>query len=126
MQFWDWKKLDKPLISRQDHSHWVWSVNYNLSYDQLVVSSSSDSQVSLARVASVASEPLQHLTDPDDTSPPVVPDDGVIAVYEEHEDSVYAVRWSTADAWVFASLSYDGRFVINHVPSNEKYAILTS
>lgn len=53
------------------------------------------------------------------------PTDDVLAKYEEHEDSVYAVTWSTADAWVFASLSYDGRFVINHVPSQEKLAILT-
>ena len=54
------------------------------------------------------------------------PTDNVISVYEEHEDSVYNVKWSTTDAWIFASLSYDGRLVINHVPTNEKYAILTA
>ena len=53
------------------------------------------------------------------------PADDVLAKYAEHEDSVYAVTWSAADAWVFASLSYDGRLVINHVPSQEKLAILT-
>ena len=52
------------------------------------------------------------------------PKDGVIATYEEHEDSVYASCWSTADPWVFASLSYDGRLVINKVPRAEKYKIL--
>lgn len=52
--------------------------------------------------------------------------DEVIATYEEHEDSVYAAVWSSADAWVFASLSYDGRLVINHVPSKEKFSILTA
>lgn len=46
IQFWDWRKLQAPLITRRDHSHWVWSVQYNQSYDQLVLSSSSDSQVS--------------------------------------------------------------------------------
>ena len=51
-------------------------------------------------------------------------EDGVIATYEEHEDSVYAVEWSTADPWLFASLSYDGRLVINRVPRAEKYKIL--
>ena len=50
--------------------------------------------------------------------------DGVIATYEEHEDSVYAAEWSTADPWLFASLSYDGRVVINRVPKAEKYKIL--
>ncbi len=34
------------------------------------------------------------------------------------------VEWSTADPWVFASLSYDGRVVINRVPSSIKYKIL--
>ena len=50
--------------------------------------------------------------------------DGVISVYEEHEDSVYAVAWSTVDPWLFASLSYDGRLVINRVPRATKYQIL--
>ena len=50
--------------------------------------------------------------------------DGVIASYDEHEDSVYSVEWSSADPWVFASLSYDGRLVINRVPRTEKYKIL--
>ena len=51
--------------------------------------------------------------------------DAVIKEFEEHEDSVYAVEWSGVDPWVFASLSYDGRLVINHVPSKEKFRILT-
>lgn len=50
--------------------------------------------------------------------------DSVIATYEEHEDSVYAVEWSSADPWLFASLSYDGRLVINRVPRALKYHIL--
>lgn len=50
--------------------------------------------------------------------------DNVIATYEEHEDSVYAVDWASADPWLFASLSYDGRLVINRVPRALKYHIL--
>ena len=50
--------------------------------------------------------------------------DGVVRCYEEHENSVYSAVWSTADPWVFASLSYDGRLVINHVPRQTKYQIL--
>ncbi len=38
--------------------------------------------------------------------------------------SVYAVEWSPVDPWVFASLSYDGRFVINKVPDQIKFKIL--
>jgi WD40 repeat protein len=51
-------------------------------------------------------------------------EDGVLATYDEHEDSVYSVEWSSADPWTFASLSYDGRLVINKVPRAEKYMIL--
>ena len=49
--------------------------------------------------------------------------DGLVAEYDEHEDSVYAIDWSTVDPWVFASLSYDGRFVINRVPNEIKFKI---
>ena len=42
----------------------------------------------------------------------------------EQEDSVTAIEWSGADAWVFAALSYNGIFCINTVPSKEKYRIL--
>lgn len=59
-------------------------------------------------------------------SPPAPQKNEVIRTFEEHEDSVYSAVWSCADAWVFASLSYDGRMVINHVPTQEKFAILTS
>lgn len=52
------------------------------------------------------------------------PQDSVIATYEEHEDSVYAVEWAAADPWLFASLSYDGRLVVNRVPRALKYRIL--
>jgi len=31
---------------------------------------------------------------------------------------------SAADAWIFASLSLDGKVVVNHVPPSEKYKIL--
>jgi len=54
------------------------------------------------------------------TSHPV---DGIISTYDQHEDSVYSINWSNSDPWIFGSLSYDGRFVINIVPSEEKYKI---
>lgn len=50
-------------------------------------------------------------------------EDAVINVYEEHDDSVYAVEWAT-DPWIFASLGYESRLVINKVPKSEKLNIL--
>ncbi|KAM7079523.1 EARP and GARP complex-interacting protein 1 isoform 2-T2 [Molossus nigricans] len=111
----------------------VWNVRYNHSHDQLVLTGSSDSRVILSNMVSISSEPFGHLVDddlsdqeerrPEDKSQEP-PQDGVIATYEEHEDSVYAVEWSSADPWLFASLSYDGRLVINRVPRALKYHIL--
>mmetsp|Transcript_43731 Transcript_43731/g.31882 ORF Transcript_43731/g.31882 Transcript_43731/m.31882 type:complete len:95 (-) Transcript_43731:7-291(-) len=49
--------------------------------------------------------------------------DQLIQRYES-EDSVHAVDWSASDAWVFAGVSYNGSFVLNLVPSKEKYKIL--
>lgn len=42
----------------------------------------------------------------------------------EHEDSVYCVEWSPAEPWTFASLSYDGRLLLNRVRRTYKYQIL--
>jgi hypothetical protein len=50
--------------------------------------------------------------------------DGQVSLYDEHEDSCYAVAWSATDAWTFASASYDGRVAINHVPRNVKYRVI--
>ena len=47
-----------------------------------------------------------------------------VKALEEHEESVYAVAWSAADPFLFASASYDGRVVVNAVPPSEKYKIL--
>uniref|UniRef100_A0A1A8LUL6 Tumor suppressing subtransferable candidate 1 n=1 Tax=Nothobranchius pienaari TaxID=704102 RepID=A0A1A8LUL6_9TELE len=112
----------------------VWSVCYNHSHDQLVLTASSDSRLILSNMVSISSEPFGHLVDDeelsegednhqeDKTKEPLK--DSVVSTYEEHEDSVYAAEWSSADPWLFASLSYDGRLVINRVPRALKYRIL--
>uniref|UniRef100_A0A8C7SN77 EARP complex and GARP complex interacting protein 1 n=1 Tax=Oncorhynchus mykiss TaxID=8022 RepID=A0A8C7SN77_ONCMY len=134
VKFWDVRNINEPVKSLEEHSHWVWSVRYNHSHDQLVLTGSSDSRVILSNMVSISSEPFGHLVDDDDLSDgednnqydkskePL--QDSIISTYEEHEDSVYAVEWSSADPWLFASLSYDGRLVINRVPRALKYHIL--
>lgn len=51
------------------------------------------------------------------------PKDEIINVYEEHDDSVYAAEWAS-DPWIFASLGFESRLVINRVPKVEKFNIL--
>lgn len=131
MKFWDIRSPAEPVLSRMEHSHWVWSIRINRFHDQLVLTSSSDSRVILCSIASISSEPFGHIVTADDDSAQndygckkEKLEDGVVGRYEEHEDSVYAVEWSSADPWTFASLSYDGRLVLNKVPRKYKYQIL--
>lgn len=140
-KFWDVRNTNKPVINMINHSHWVWAIRYNLFHDQLVLTSSSDSRVILMRINSLASQPFGHLVENDDINDDDGDDneesssdiqkkkspnksDGIIATFEEHEDSVYAIEWAINDPWIFASLSYDGRVVINKVPKSEKFNIL--
>ena len=125
VKFWDIRHLGSPLITRRDHTHWIWGVQFNPNHDQLVVSCSSDSNVSLARLSSIASDPIPIIDEDlqDTVVKPPQPDE-LIVTYDVHEDSVYKVQWSSANSWVFASLSYDGRLAINHVPHSETLKIL--
>lgn len=125
-KFWDIRNTQQPLKELTDHSHWVWSVRYNASYDQLVLTCSSDQRVILSNLPSIASQPFGTMVDQEETNKeekdkPEGSEEGVIQIYDDHEDSVYAVEWSAADFWTFASLSYDGRLVINKVPRSIKY-----
>lgn len=111
-KFWDVRSPNMPLICRSDHSHWVWNIRYNPYHDQLVATASSDTCVLISCLPSVCSEPGGPQGD------------RVIARLNQCEEAVYCVEWAAADPWTLASLSYDGRLLINRVPKEEKYKIL--
>ncbi|OQS05848.1 hypothetical protein THRCLA_02066 [Thraustotheca clavata] len=123
VKFWDIRKPNGALLSLGGHTHWIWCVKYNRFHDQLVLSSSSDSLVNLWRVSSISSAPVLEM-DEEESEQGVDIGDAKIKSYEEHEDSVYSIAWGSADSWVFVSVSYNGRVVLNQVPSTEKYRIL--
>ena len=104
------------------HKHWATCALYNRFHDQLVLSCGTDYAVKLWRAASVSSAPPS--VEVDDAELTDAEADGLVKAFEEHEQSVFAAAWSAADAWIFASLSLDGKVVINHVPPAEKYKIL--
>ena len=142
--------IDAPLFSFLFFR--VWQVRYNVFHDQLVLTAGSDARVVLTSAASLSSEPFGklasddkdnddginlapknfflflfihppiHCTGDEEVRSPLA--DGVIATYEEHEDSVYSAAWSSADSWTFASLSYGGRLLIHRVPRSLKHSIL--
>ena len=118
IKFWDLRNSKRALKTLSNHSHWIWCARYNRYHDQLLISSGSDSCASLWNIVSVSSAPLGELEENSKE------EDRLIKTYQEHEESVYCCSWSANNAWVFASLSYDGRVVINHVPAATKYKIL--
>eukprot|EP01137_Pigoraptor_chileana_P019441 Opistho-2@80492 len=126
IRFWDVRNPRDPLKLVTHHSHWVWGVRYNHFHDQLVLSASSDGRVILSSILSLSSDPYGHSADDKTASDKeaAAAQDRLLARYDEHEDSVYAAEWSNGDPWTFASLSHDGRLVINRVPREEKYKIL--
>ena len=76
--------------------------------------SSSSSSVSGDSSESAASEDSQSMDPPD----------VLIKGWDQHTDTVYSVAWSPADAWVYCSMSFDGKVYLNHVPAAEKYKLL--
>ncbi|CAM9246629.1 unnamed protein product [Phaeothamnion confervicola] len=147
LRFWDLRKPEKPLRSVLAHTHWAWTVRYNKFHDQLLLSGGSDGMVNLWRISSISSAPLLELEDGDIDVGGGAGHHGAggsgggnmgrsrlggraesadikVRSFEGHEESVYSVAWSARDPWLFASLSYDGRITVDHVPSTEKYKIL--
>lgn len=120
IRIWDSRNLSTAMEIRH-HSHWVWNLAYNQSHDQLLLSSSSDCNVNLESIVSVSSVPQFLYEDEEEGSKTV---DGLVAGFEEHEESVYGVSWSCGDPWIFASVSWDGRVVVNQVPKEHKYKII--
>jgi EARP and GARP complex-interacting protein 1 len=142
------KKLQPLLVARGGHRHWATRVSYNPFHDQLIVSAGTDSIVNLWRMSTISSAPLVMLEDDDiddndggggggptiksleetntTTKSSLPSSDGpnVRVSQYEHMDSVHAIAWGAADAWIYVSASYDGKVVLNHVPSMEKYKIL--
>ncbi|CAG8509432.1 2207_t:CDS:2 [Acaulospora colombiana] len=131
VRFWDLRNTAESLKEISDHTHWVWAIAYNRFHDQLFLSSGSDCQVNLQSIVSISSAAFQYEDDESEDEYQDItgfanrkPTDGLVRTYDQHEDSVYSVAWSASDPWVFCSLSYDGRAVINRVPSEEKYKII--
>ena len=120
------KKQRPLLVARGGHRHWSTRVLYNPFHDQLVLSAGTDALVNLWRISTISSAPLLTLDDEPHPQKKETELEGpnVRVARFEHMDSVNAIAWGAADAWIYMSASYDGKVVVNHVPSKEKYKIL--
>lgn len=128
LHFWDLRNAKCPLLTaRGGHSHYVWNVQYNPFHDQLIVSTGTDTVVNLWRCSTISSAPLLTLEEEaaaNDANASETAAPNVRVSRFEHGDACYASTWGAADAWLYLSAGYDGRVVLHHVPSKEKYKIL--
>ncbi|KAJ1883695.1 Protein tssc1 [Kickxella alabastrina] len=135
VRLWDARRMQGPVTEVSEHSCWVYSVRFNPHHDQLLLTAGADGLVNLESVVSwsFARQVGTAATAAEEGDEPEYDEyeeegeravDGLVAQFDDHETSVYAAVWSVEDPWVFASLSFDGRLVINTVPREEKYKIL--
>jgi hypothetical protein len=105
------------------HAHWTCCAAFNRFHDQLVLSAGTDTAVKLWRQSAVSSAPPVAESHPDEEDADADAD-GLVREYADHDESVYGLVWSAADAWLFASLSLDGKLCAHYVPAATKYQIL--
>ncbi|KMZ65363.1 Protein TSSC1 [Zostera marina] len=111
---WDLRMPKVPIKELPGHAHWTWTVKHNPEYEDLILSAGTDSTVKLWFTSiSQTSEPtLEGLESP--TSRKIEP---LLNLYNDYEDSVYGIAWSSREPTLFASLSYDGRVVVESIKS---------
>ncbi|KAI9120185.1 hypothetical protein K1719_008833 [Acacia pycnantha] len=111
IHIWDLRKPKVPTQELPGHTHWTWTVKCNPEYDGLILSSGTDSTVNLW----LASSSNDVLTSERRADSPTRWVDPLLNTYSDYEDSIYGLAWSSREPWIFASLSYDGRVVVESV-----------
>ncbi|EOA38123.1 hypothetical protein CARUB_v10009593mg [Capsella rubella] len=109
---WDLRKAKVPVQELPGHTHWTWAVKCNPEYDGLILSAGTDSAVNLWYASASSSDDKLSESPVESIRQRVNP---LLNSYTDYEDSVYGLAWSSREPWVFASLSYDGRVVIESV-----------
>lgn len=109
IHIWDLRMLNIPVIELPGHAHWTWAVKCNPEYEGLILSSGTDSAVNLWFASPKSDDSTsESLESPTSKGP-------LLNTYSDYEDSVYGLTWSSQQPWIFASLSYDGRVVVESV-----------
>ncbi|XP_077246802.1 WD repeat-containing protein DWA2-like [Tasmannia lanceolata] len=114
IRIWDLRMPKFPSRELPGHAHWTWAVRHNPEYDELILSAGTDSAVNLW-LASAAT--IDDFTPESPVERHTRHADPLLNSYSDYEDSVYGLAWSSREPWIFASLSYDGRMVVESVKS---------
>ncbi|CAA2958050.1 WD repeat-containing protein DWA2-like [Olea europaea var. sylvestris] len=111
IHIWDLRKPKFPVSELPGHSHWTWTVKCNPEYEGLILSAGTDSAVNLWSVPSSSDDSTSDSL----VESPTRRVDPLLHSYTDYEDSVYDLAWSFREPWIFASLSYDGRVVVESI-----------
>ncbi|CAA6663269.1 unnamed protein product [Spirodela intermedia] len=120
IHLWDLRMPNFPFSELPGHAHWTWAIRHNPQYDQLILSGT-DSTVNLWLTSSNNSD---DSTSESQSDSPTQKMDPLLNSYTDYENSLnnsakkngrYA--WSSREPSMFASLSYDGRVVVESVKS---------
>ncbi|CAN0871741.1 WD repeat-containing protein DWA2 [Linum grandiflorum] len=114
---WDLRMTKAPIQELPGHTHWLafavtWAVTCNPEYDGIILSGGTDSAVNLWLASTETSDELKSQSVDYSSTPKVDP---LVNSYTDYEDSVYGLAWSSREPWIFASLSYDGRVVVESI-----------
>ncbi|XP_061969537.1 WD repeat-containing protein DWA2-like isoform X3 [Populus nigra] len=113
IHIWDLRMPNVPVKELRGHSHWTWAVACNPEYDGLILSGGSDSTVNLWFASTTTSDELT--SESVLKSPTRELDSLLLNSFSDYDDSVYGLAWSSQEPWIFASLSYDGRVVVESI-----------
>ncbi|GLT75569.1 hypothetical protein SLA2020_472840 [Shorea laevis] len=109
---WDLRMSKVPIQELPGHTHWTWAVTCNPEHDGLILSAGTDSTVNLWLASTSSSDKLTSDCPVESRSQQFDP---LLNSYSDYDDSVYGLAWSSREPWIFASLSYDGRVVVESI-----------
>ena len=126
LKFWDIRKLENEIGGIYNNSHWIWSLKYNKSYSNMMVTASSSSLVRgiIFDKYDIGDEKNKNLALLEKYSSDKNIKKYSYVDYFEFEDSVYTIDWLKNDSWTFVAASFNAYFHVNIIPDEIKYKIM--
>ena len=126
LKFWDIRKPNTEFGGIYNNSHWIWSLKYNKSYSNVMVTASSSSLVRgiIFDKYDIGEEKNKNLSTFEKYKGDKNMKKYSYIDYFEFEDSVYSIDWLKNDNWSFVATSFNAYFHVNSIPEEIKYKII--
>ena len=126
LKFWDTRKPNTEFGGIYNNSHWIWSLKYNKSYSNVMVTASSSSLIRgiIFEKYDNGDEKNKNIYTFEKYSSDKNIKKYTYIDYFEFEDSVYSIDWLKNDSWSFVATSFNAYFHVNTIPEEIKYRIM--